>query len=226
MTFHARNLSVTLMAAASGLALSLCLSPAFAQSYDSPERNRVNANGMPTTHSTPAEQAETARINRQIGADNRAVDARANADKSRYQAEQNQYQGQRSQYEGQLQDNRAQRAEYDVKNARYNELRDRYAAERAAYHRGAWPNRYARWTVMDRDADLVGKQVQLVNGRRVGTVTDTSHDRNRITALQVRLDNDRTVWIDTSDVRYNRADRVIMTDLDRGDLRRMADHRS
>lgn len=225
MTFHARNLSVTLMAAASGLALSFFLSPAFAQSYDSPERNRMNANGMPTTHSTPAEQAETARINRQVGADNRAVDARANADGARYQAEQNRYQGQRSQYEGQLQDNRTQRAEYEIKNARYNELRDRYAAERAAYHRVAWPHRYARWTVMDRDARLVGSQVQLVNGRRVGTVTDTSHDRNGITALRVRLDNDRMVWIDTSDVRYNRADRVVMTNLDRGDLRRMADHR-
>lgn len=225
MTFHVRNLSVTLMAAASGLALSLFLSPAFAQSYDSPERNGVDANGMPTTHSTPAEQAETARINRQVGDQNRAADARADAYGARYQAEQNRYQGQRSQYEGQLQDNRAERAEYDIKNARYNELRDRYAAERAGYHRGAWPNRYARWTVMDRDGDLVGSQVQLINGRRVGTVTDTSRDQNGITALRVRLGNDRIVWIDTSDVRYNRRDRVIMTNLDRGDLRRMADHR-
>jgi hypothetical protein len=225
MNFHARNLSVTLMAAASGLALSFCLSPAFAQSYDSPERNRVNANGMPTTHSTPAEQAETARINRQVGADNRAVDARANADTAHYQAEQNQYQGQRSRYEGQLQDNRAQQAQYDDKNARYNALRDRYAAERAAYHRGAWPNRYARWAVLDRDANLVGSQVQLVNGRRVGTVTDTSHGRNGITALFVRLDNNRSVWIDTSDVRFNRRDGIIMTNLDRSDLRRMSDHR-
>ena len=225
MNFHARNLSVTLLAAASGLALSLCLSPAFAQSYDSRETNRVDANGMPMTHSTPAEHADTARINRQVGADNRAVDARANADTARYQSEQNQYQGQRSQYEGQLRNNRAQQAEYDTKNARYDALRDRYAAERAAYHRGAWPSRYASWTVLGREADLIGSPVQLVNGRRVGTVTDTSHGRNGITALFVRLDNNRSVWIDTSDLRFNRADRVIMTNLDRGDLRRMADHR-
>lgn len=225
MNFHARNLSVTLMAAASGLALSLCLSPAFAQGYDSPERNRVDANGMPTTHSTPAEQADTARLNRQIGADNRAADARAAADNARSDAEQDRYQDQRRQYEGQMQDHRARQAEYDAKNARYNQMRDRYAAERAAYHRGAWPSRYARWTVMDRNADLVGSQVQLINGRRVGTVTDTSYDRNGITALRVRLDNNRPVWIDISDVRYNRADRVVMTNLDRGDLRRMADHR-
>jgi hypothetical protein len=225
MTFHVRNLSVTLMAAASGLALSLFLSPAFAQNYDSPERNRVNADGMPATHSTPAEKAETARINRQIGVENRAADDRADADNSRYQADRGQYQSQRSQYEGQLQDNRAQQAEYDVKNARYNDLRDRYAAERAAYHRGAWPSRYARWTAMEREDNLIGRQVQLTNGRRVGTVTDISQGRTGVTAVLVRMNNNRTVWIDATDVRYNRRAGVVMTNLDRNDLRRMADHR-
>ena len=225
MTFHDRNISLTLLAAASGLALSVFLSPAFAQTRDSPERNRVNANGMPTTHSTPAEQAETARINRQIGANNRAADERANADNDRYRSEQTQYQGQRSQYEGQLQNSRAQQAEYENKNARYNSLRDRYAGERAAYRRGAWPSRYASWN-LERDASLAGSRVELINGRRVGIVTDTSQGRNgRVTALLVRLDNNRTVWIDATDVRYNRADRVVMTNLDRNDLRRMADHR-
>lgn len=225
MNFHARNLSLTLMAAASGLALSVFLSPAFAQSYDSPERNRVNADGMPTTHSTASEKAETARINREVGADNRAVDNRTNADNERYRAEQQQYQGQRRQYEGQLQDNRAQQADYDNKNARYNALRDRYADERASYRRGAWPSRYARWS-LEPNVNLAGSRVELVNGRRIGTVTDTSHGRNgRVTAIMVRLDNNRTVWIDATDVRYNRADRIIMTNLDRNDLRRMADHR-
>jgi hypothetical protein len=225
MNFHVRIMSVTLLTAVSGLALSVFLSPAYAQSYDSPERNRVNANGMPTTHSTPAEQAETARINRQIGADNRAADDRANADNARYRSEQNQYQNQRSQYDGQVQNTRAQQAEYDAKSARYNAMRERYADERAAYRRAVWPSRYARWG-LERDTRPVGSRVELINGRRVGTVTDTSYDRKgSITALQVRLDNQRTVWIDVTDVRYNRADRVIMTNLDRNDLRRMADHR-
>jgi hypothetical protein len=218
MNFHARNLSVTLMAAVSGIALSVCLSPAFAQTYDSPERNRVNADGMPTTHSTASEKADTARINRQVGADNRAVDDRANADNTRYQSEQNRYQDQ-------VQDNHAKQAEYDDKNARYNDLRNRYAAERDAYHRGAWSHN-GRWSVMDRDTNLIGGRVQLMNGRSIGIVTDTSRGRGgSVTALLVRLDNNRTVWIDASDVRYNRADRVIMTNLDRGDLRRMADQR-
>ena len=67
MNFHARNLSVTLMAAVSGIALSVCLSPAFAQTYDSPERNRVNADGMPPTHSTPPEKAAPAPPGRSWG---------------------------------------------------------------------------------------------------------------------------------------------------------------
>lgn len=225
MNLHARNLSVTLMAAVSGIALSVCLSPAFAQAYDSPERNRVNADGMPTTHSTAAEKADTARINRQVGADNRAVDDRVGGDNARYQSEQNKYQSEQNKYQADVQDNRVKQAEYDAKNARYNELRNRYAAERAAYHRGTW-SRDGRWSVMDRDANLIGGRVQLMNGRTVGTVTDTSRGRGgSVTALLVRLDNNRTVWIDASDVRYNRADRVIMTNLDRGDLRRMADQR-
>jgi hypothetical protein len=45
MTFPARNVTVSLLAAASGLALSLFISPAFAQGQDSPERNHVNAAG-------------------------------------------------------------------------------------------------------------------------------------------------------------------------------------
>ena len=48
--------------AVSGLALSafLVCVPALAQ-------DRVDANGMPTTHSTPAEQAATAELNKQDG---------------------------------------------------------------------------------------------------------------------------------------------------------------
>ena len=39
------------------------------------------------------------------------------------------------------------------------------------------------------------------------------------------LDSDKVVWIDGQDVRYDRADGVVMTDLDRSDLHQMADER-
>lgn len=219
MTFHARNLTIIMMATVSGVAMSLFLSPAFAQTQDSPERNRVNANGMPTTHSTPAEKAETAEINKQIGASNSAVDAKANADSAQYQAQQQQYQGQ-------LERNSAQQNAYADKNAQYNALRARYAVERAAYQRGVWPGRYRTWVLTERETSLIGGRVELLSGARVGTVTDTAvTPGGKVTALLVKLDNDRIVWIDAGDVRYNRADGVVMTNLNRNDLRHMADQR-
>lgn len=219
MNFHARNLTITLMATVSGLAMVLFLTPAFAQTQDSPERNRVNADGMPTTHSTPAEKAATAEINKQIGVSNSAVDAKTDANNAQYQAQQQQYQGQ-------LQNNAAQQAAYTDKNAQYNALRARYSVERAAYHRGVWPGRYRTWVLAERDSRLVGGRVELLSGARVGTVTDTAIAANgRVSAILVELDNNRVVWIDAGDVRYNRADGVVMTNLNRNDLRHMADQR-
>ena len=202
------------LAAASGLAISAFLiAPAFAQPA------HTDASGMPTNHSTPAEAAETARINSAVSTNNQAVDAQTNANNAQYQAQQQQYQSQ-------LQQNQAQQDQYQDKTARYNALRARYAAERAAYHRGVWPDRYVKWVVVERDANLVGERVELITGNRVGTVIDTAHRPNgNVEALLVKLDNDKIVWIDSSDVRYNRADGIVMTNLDRSDLHHMADER-
>src|SRR6185436_7401785 len=93
---------------------------------------RLDANGMPTTHSTPAEQAETARINNQIGVTTKAPDADATAQAAANDA---QYQAQQQQYQNQLQQNQAAQQEYQDRTVAYQNLRARYAAERAAYHR-------------------------------------------------------------------------------------------
>jgi hypothetical protein len=187
---------------------------------------RVDANGMPTTHSTPAEQAETAKINNRVGADNAAVDARAAAANAKAASDNSQYQAQQKQYQGQLRQNQAQQREYQDRTTAYNDLRERYAAERAAYHRGVWPNRYEKWVIVERDAGLIGERVQLITGTNVGTVIDTAHTANgNVSALLVQLDSDKIVWIDAGDVRYNRADGIVMTNLDRADLRHMADER-
>jgi hypothetical protein len=167
---------------------------------------RVDANGMPTTHSTPAEQAETAKINNRVGADNAAVDARAAAANAKAASDNSQYQAQQKQYQGQLRQNQAQQRDYQDRTTAYNDLRERYAAERAAYHRGVWPNRYEKWVIVERDAGLIGERVQLITGTNVGTVLDTAHTANgNVSALLVQLDSDKIVWIDAGDVRYNRA---------------------
>jgi len=215
-------MKVPILAAASGLAFSASLiaMPAFAQ------RERVDANGMPTTHSTPQEQAETAAINKGVAATNAAADAQADANNAAYQAQQQQYQQQQQQYQNQLDRNQAQQQQYRDRTAMYESLRARYAAERAAYRRGIWPDRYEKWVIVEHDPSLMGERVQLLNGNRVGTVIDTAHAPNgNVEALLVRLDSDKVVWIDIADVRYNRADGIVMTNLEAGDLRHMADER-
>jgi len=216
-----------LKTALSATAIAMFIGTAsFAQGGNPVPGERVDAQGMPTTRSTPAEQAQTSEINNQVGAKNAAVDAKADADSAQYQAQQQQYQGQLQQNQTALQQNKAQQQDYQDRTAAYNSLQVRYAAERAAYHRGVWPSRYVKWVIVERDAGLIGERVQLITGSRVGTVIDTAHIANgNVSALLVQLDSDKIVWIDVGDVRYNRADGIIMTNLDRADLRHMADQR-
>ncbi|HEX4105343.1 MAG TPA: hypothetical protein VHX92_03835 [Rhizomicrobium sp.] len=215
------------LAAASGLALSAFLMslPAGAQgSYPAPGGDRVDANGMPTTHSTPQEKADTAAINNQVATSDGQAQPPSSANDAQYQAQQQQYQQQQQQYQDQLQRHQTAQDRYEDRAAMYENLRVRYAAERAAYHRDLWPEHH--WIIVERGANLTGERVELISGNRVGTVVDTAHAANGdVEALLVRLDNDKVVWIDSQDVRYNRADGVVMTDLRFDDLHHMADER-
>jgi hypothetical protein len=216
-----------ILAAAGGFAMSALLlsSPASAQSgYPSPGGERVDANGMPTTRSTPEEQSQTAALNAHAAESGAQAQDRTGANDAQYQAQQQEYQQEQQQYQDQMRRHEAQQERYEDRRAMYEDLRSRYAAERAAYHRDFWPERH--WIVMERDANLTGERVELISGDHVGTVIDTAHAANGdVEALLVRLDNDKLVWIDSQDVRYNRADGVVMTDLRFDDLRHMADER-
>jgi sporulation protein YlmC with PRC-barrel domain len=206
-------MKLNLLAAASGLALSAFLVAAPANG-----QGRVDANGNPTNESTPAEKAETAAINNQVQQNNAAADAQA-------QAQQQQYQNQLQQNQAAQQSYQNAKANYANEIANYDAIRERYARERAAYVRGVWPARYARLMIVNAET-VIGERVQLITGARVGTVIDVDLNASqRVSALLVRLDNDQLVWIDSGDVRYHRADGVVMTSLDRRDLYHMADQR-
>ena len=208
------------LSVASGFALSVFIaaSPALAQ-------DRVDANGMPTDHSTPAEQAQTSDLNRQIQQNNQAADAQAGSNNAQYQAQQQQYQDQKQQYDQQMQQNQAQQERYVGQTAEYENLRDHYATERHAYRRDMWPDEYRQW-VLSRDDRLIGSRVEITNGDHVGTVEAVARTpAGHVEALRARLDSGKVVWIDESDVRFNRRDGIIMTDLDRTDLHQMADER-
>lgn len=220
-------MKLRILAAASGLALSAFLisSPAGAQgSYPTQSGDRVDANGMPTTHSTPQEKAQTNDLNSQVANSNGITTGQADTGNAQYQAQQQQYQQQQQQYQEQLRHHEAAQEHYEDRAARYEDLRARYAAERAAYHRDLWPERH--WVIIERNANLIGQRVELISGNRVGTVVDTAHaPSGDVEALLVRLDNDKVVWIDSQDIRYDRGDGVVMTDLRGDDLRHMADER-
>ena len=222
------------MTAVSGLALSafLMTSPAFAQASGTPAvigGSHIDANGMPTNHSTPAEQAETAQLNAQVGVTDKPG---TGANDAQYQAQQQQYQNAQGDYQQKLQDHAAAQADYQNKSAAYADrvvayqaLRDRYRAERAAYHRGVWPDSYARWTLDDSD-NLIGQRVQILGGDKVGTVTSVARTAGgRVEGLEVSLDNGRMAWIDRADIRYDRGNTTVVTNLDRHDLYAMADER-
>jgi len=196
--------------ALSAAAMILLMSTvSFAQNGVPAPGERVDTNGMPTTHSTPAEQAETAKINNEVGTANAAVDAKASAADAKAASDNSRYQAQQEQYQGQLQQNQALQKDYQDRTIAYYNLRERYAAERAAYRRGVWPSRYARWIIVEREASLIGERVELITGAKVGTVLDTAHATSgNVSALLVQLDSDKIVWIDAGDVRYNRADGI------------------
>ena len=207
--------------AASGLVLSafLIASPAMAQS------EHVDANGMPTNHSTPEEQAQTGNLNSQITESNGEAAAQDNNNKAKYQLQQQQYQEQMQQHQTAQEKYQDQKADYQNQAARYEALRERYRAERAAYHRYDWPSRFAEWRLKN-DGSVMNARVQLINGDHVGNVVAVARATDGvIEALEVELDTGKVVWIDSADVRFDHINGEIITDLYASDLRHMADER-
>jgi uncharacterized protein (DUF2267 family) len=209
-----------ILLAASGLALSAFLAaPALAQS------NHLDANGMPTDHSTPAEQAQTADLNAQVSQSNAEISAQDNNNRTKYQIEQEQYQQQMQQHQAQQQNYQDQKEAWREQTARYEALRDRFRAERAAYHRYEWPSRIADWRLKN-DGSLMSARVQLINGDHVGNVVGIARASDDvIEALEVELDSGKVVWIDSADARFDRSSGQIITNLYASDLRHMADER-
>ena len=215
--------------AASSLAFAafLMVQPATAQSNSMPAQSgeRVDANGMPTTHSTPEEQAATANLNSQVTQSNADIAAQDNNNKAKYQIQQQQYQEQLQQNQAQQQEYQDQKAAYEDRRAHYESPRARFAAERTAYRRDIWPDEYRAWELRP-SYQLMHSRVEITNGDHVGTVTGLARDADgRVEGLEVSLDSGKVVWIDAADARFNRSSGTLMTDLNRTDLHQMADER-
>src|ERR1043166_1636365 len=88
--------------AASAFVLSAFLAlPVYAADNSMPAGNgeRVDANGMPTTHSTPEEHAQTQQLNNQVSGSNAAIEGEAFQSNAAADQQQQQYQQQKEQYD-------------------------------------------------------------------------------------------------------------------------------
>ena len=197
-----------------GLLLAFTL-PAMAQQAG----DNTDSSGMPTTHSTPAEHAQTQTLNNSA-ADNAATTNQA-VDQANSQA-QAQSDQQQQQYRQQQEQYQAAQQNYADQSARYEAEHGRYAAERARYHREAWPARYENELIVSR-AGLLDSRL-LADNHDVGRVTDiATGPGGHVDAVRVALDHDRgNVWIDADDLRFDPDHHVVVTDLSRHDLHEMA----
>ncbi len=201
--------------------LILCLgvagSPAMAQS------GNLDAKGMPRDRSTPAEQAETAKLNQQINQANSAAQAKYDQAQAEYQAKQRQYRDALQKSAAAQKRYQEEKAAFDKSTVEYETQRAQYRAKRGTYRHYDWPSRYAGGGLED-NAGVMSEGVELINGDRVGKVVGLAHGRdNKIEAVKIQLDNGKQVWIDATDARLDRANGTVVTDLYAQDLQHMAD---
>ncbi len=198
------------------LCLGVAAMPALAQS------GTRDANPMPRDRSTPAEQAETAKLNQQIDETNRESQAKYDRAQADYQAKQRQYQEALQKSEAAQKRYQDEKAAFDKSTADYEAQRAQYRAKRGTYRHYDWPSRYADGPLND-DAGVMNAGVKLINGDRIGRIVGLAHARDdKIEALKIQLDNGQPVWIDVADARFDHADGMVVTDLYADDLRQMA----
>lgn len=203
--------------------------PAFAQNgpADNPPprySGNVDASGMPTDHSTPAERAQTRVLNREIIDANRAADARAAAQHQAYEAQREEYSEQKARYQDAMGRHARQQDAYAA-------ARNAYGLQRAGYnaalarHRHDWPDT-VQWAVAAAAPDPVGMPVQFLDGTPAGTVTGIARGQNgQAQAFLLQLSGGANAWIEGADLRFDAAGGkggVLMTDLDVLDVQAMA----
>lgn len=193
--------------------------------------------GNPPQVSTPAEQAETARLNQSAASGTMQSPDELNGTVSSSGApamQQVQYQDQQQVYQQQQQ-------QYEQQRGMYQEQQDRYRAQRHQYIRDLRRYDLARYEFIDyprvyvyryRDArlqpvyliadpshQLAQVPIEGPSGHFVGKVRniETAPD-GRPLRVEVALNRIVSVWASPGHFRYDPYDRVLFTDLSRDDL--------
>jgi hypothetical protein len=164
------------------------------------------------TNPTPTERAQTEQLNAE------AAD-RANSDANSNDTANDNYNAARSNYD-------SNRATYDDQRATYERERARYDAEHGGYaHR--WDAFYGHDNFRDvgrmSSDELVGMEVNTRAGSQIGRIRDVdTNSDGRVTRVAVRIDGNRTAWVDADDLRFDPGTRIVMTDLSRDQVNDMA----
>ena len=143
----------------------------------------VDANGMPTTHSTPQEHAATADLNNQVANTNASTDQTASAKPPPLTAN-----IRRSSSNIKISCSRISRRSRTISRSRrpmpnqtahYENLRARYRRRTRRLSSRPLAGRLSRWTLDEMRPDLIGQRVEIINGDHVGTVTQCRARRQR-----------------------------------------------
>jgi len=211
--------------AVSGLALSafLIAAPAMAQqdnSFPAPSGDRVDANGMPTTHSTPTEAAQTDNLNQQAdGAAQQSTMQGSNSD-AQYQAQQQQYQNQVQQYQDQRQQYRADSENYSQNLRAYDLAKyDWYYPQAYTYRYGGESGLQPLYLIAEPSQQLAQVPVEGPGGTWVGRVRNVEIGPDgRPARVEIALNRRVSVWVHPGDLRLDPDEHILYTDLTRGEL--------
>jgi hypothetical protein len=179
--------------------------------------DRVGADGHAHHHSTP-------RKVQYVGDQQSGRCQKCPANNANYPVQQQRYQSL-------LQQNQAQQERHRDHTAADDNLRTHNAADRATYHHSIWSDCDVTWASVEQvvnliGANLVGERAQPSSVSRVGALIETADVTNEnVEGLLVRLDNDKLVRIDPTIGHYERADGIVMTNLEASDLHHWADER-
>jgi hypothetical protein len=174
-----------------------------------------------TVNSTPAEMQQTQTLNAQAEqAAMQSTDA-SSANDAQYQAQQDQYARDQQAYQGQLDQYHYDKGRYDTWHQRYDAMR---WGDPAPFHVSYTDEKLRRLYLIAEPAhQLAFALVVGPEGTYVGKVrnVDTAVD-GRPLRVQIALDDTHAAWVHPGSLRFDAEDHIVVTDLTRADLWRMA----
>jgi hypothetical protein len=176
--------------------------------------------GSGPQQSTPAEMQQTDQLNQQ-SANGAAVDEATQAQsQGQYQDQQQQYNGQMQRYQAQQQNYQYDRARYNARLAAYDlaQYEWSYPAP-VVYHYGSGYGLQPLYLIAEPSQLLARVPVAGPGGRWVGRVRNVEiAPDGRPARVEVALNRRVSVWVRPGDLRYDPYQRILYTELTRGQL--------